>query len=208
MNGTSHTVIGAATGLVTANLLQTNPTETMILVGLGAISGLIPDLDINGKLSNKVTVSHKLIRSVVQFIAVLMILYSYFTRVGMDKWFGIGLGIGIIIISTFLTQRRMLTITGIGVVVGGLSFHESWIWLLGIYIIIASFVSHRSYTHSIIGILFFGYIAFQFEKSVQLDGVSMTCLLGYASHLIADMKLLPFNKRGVKLFLPFSKKEL
>ncbi|MFP3359460.1 metal-dependent hydrolase, partial [Planococcus sp. SIMBA_143] len=27
------------------------------------------------------------------------------------------------------------------------------------------------------------------------------------SHLMADMKYLPFNKRGIKLFLPLSSKE-
>ncbi|MEH7391536.1 metal-dependent hydrolase [Bacillus sp. JJ1474] len=207
MNGTSHTVIGAATGFLTANLLQTDPTGTILLVGIGAISGLMPDIDIDGKLSNKITISHKIIRTAAQFIAILLILYSYFTGSGMNKWIGIGAGMLIFIISSFITQRRMLTITGIGVLFGGFSLQENWLWLLGIYIIAASFVPHRSYTHSLLGILFFAYISIQFEIAIGYEGVFITCLMGYVSHLIADMKILPFNKRGVKFFLPFSKKE-
>ncbi|MEH7347208.1 metal-dependent hydrolase [Bacillus sp. JJ1532] len=207
MNGTSHTVIGAATGFLTANLLQTDPTGTILLVGIGAISGLMPDIDIDGKLSNKITISHKIIRTAAQFIAILLILYSYFTGSGMNKWIGIGAGMLIFIISSFITQRRMLTITGIGVLFGGFSLQENWLWLLGIYIIAASFVPHRSYTHSLLGVLFFAYISVQFEIAIGHEGVFITCLMGYVSHLIADMKILPFNKRGVKFFLPFSKKE-
>ena len=207
LNGTSHTVIGAATGFLTASLLQTDPGGTVLLIGIGAISGLMPDIDIDGKLSNKITISHKIIRTAAQFIAVLLILYSYFTGSGMNKWIGIGTGMLIIIISTFITQRRMLTITGIGTLFGGISLQENWLMLLGFYIIIASFVPHRSYTHSLIGVLFFAYISFQLETALGMEGVFITCLMGYVSHLIADMKMLPFNKRGIKFFLPFSKKE-
>ncbi|WP_066287622.1 metal-dependent hydrolase [Bacillus sp. FJAT-29937] len=207
MNGTSHTVIGAATGFLTANLLQTNPTGTVLLIGIGAISGLMPDIDIDGKLSNKITISHKIIRTAAQFIAVLLILYSYFTGSEIIKWIGIGIGMLIIIISSFITQRRMLTITGIGILFGGISLQENWLWLLGLYIIAASFVPHRSYTHSLLGVLFFAYISFHLETSLEHEGVFITCLMGYVGHLIADMKLLPFNKRGIKFFLPFSKKE-
>lgn len=207
MKGTTHACIGAATGLVTSNIYDTDPTSTILLVGIGAIAGLIPDLDINGKLSNRITVSVKNIRRVACLIAFLMIGYSLFTGSGMEKWIGMGAGISIILISSFFSQRRMLTVTGIGVLVGGLALQENWIWLMGTYIVIASFVSHRSYTHSIVGILFFGIISLSLEKSLEMVGVFETCTLGYISHLIADMKIFPVNKRGIKLFLPFLRKE-
>ncbi|MDQ7863954.1 metal-dependent hydrolase [Peribacillus frigoritolerans] len=89
--------------------------------------------------------------------------------------------------------------TGLAVLGGGLSLQESWLWLLGVYIILASFTPHRSYTHSIAGIAFFGIIAFQFEAFMGIDGIFTTCIVGYISHLIADLKCLPFNKRGVKI---------
>lgn len=200
--------VGAVTGAAVATVLHTEPETTLLFIGLGLVSGLVPDLDIDGKLSNKITISHKLFRKVAQFIGLLMIIYSYFIGSEMEKWYGIAAGVAIIIISSFLNQRRMLMITGIGVALGGVFLYENWLLLLGVYIIIASFLSHRSYTHSIIGVLFFSMIAFQFEAAVNIEGAALACVFGYISHLIADMKFLPFNKRGVKLFLPFSKKEI
>jgi inner membrane protein len=208
VNGTAHAAIGAATGFIVANTFQTTPSTTLILVGLGSVSGLIPDLDIDGKLRGKITLSHKVIQTVAQLIGILMIIYSFYEGTTKERWVGIGIGLGMMVVSALIKQRHMLTITGIGVLASGFSLQETWLMLLGIYILIASFVPHRSYTHSILGVIFFGIIASKFEVSVGIDGVFYTCLAGYISHLLADIKLLPFNKRGIKLFLPVSSKEL
>lgn len=207
MNGTIHTVLGTAAGFIIANSLQSDPSSTILLVVAGGISGLMPDIDVDGKLSNKITLSYKLIRPAAQLIGMLMVIYSFFGGDSSEKWLGMGIGAVMIIISSFLTQRRMLTVTGAGVLAVGVSLQESWLILMGIYIIIASFISHRSYTHSIIGVLFFSMIAVKFQSSVGVDGVYAACITAYISHLIADMKILPFNKRGVKFFLPLSSKE-
>jgi inner membrane protein len=208
VNGTAHTAIGAATGFMVANTFQTDPSTTLLLVGLGGVSGLVPDLDIDGKLRSKITLSHKVIRTAAQLIGILMIFYSVFEGRATERWIGGGIGLAMLGLSSLIKQRHMLTITGIGVLAGGFSLQESWLLLLGIYILIASFVSHRSYTHSILGVVFFGVIAFKLEASIGIEGVFYTCLAGYISHLIADMKLFPFNKRGIKLFLPISSKEI
>jgi inner membrane protein len=208
LNGTAHAAIGAATGFIVANTFQSSPSETLLFVGLGAVSGLMPDLDIDGKLRGKITLSHKMIRMAAQLIGILMIFYSFYEGSSTEKWLGFGIGLGIMVISGFIKQKHMLTITGIGVLVGGFSLSELWLILLGVYIIIASIVSHRSYTHSILGVIFFGVIAWKLEASLTIDGVFYTCLGGYISHLLADLKILPFNKRGIKLFLPVSSIEL
>ncbi|MEH6995525.1 metal-dependent hydrolase [Neobacillus drentensis] len=208
MNGTAHTAIGAATGFIAANTFHSSPTETIILVGLGAVSGLMPDLDIDGKLRGKITLSHKVIRLTALLIGVLMVFYSFYEGRAVEKWFGIGSGLVIMIVSSLIKQKHMLTITGIGVLIGGISLSEVWLILLGVYVIIASITSHRSYTHSILGVIFFGIIASKLEVSLGIDGVFYACLGGYISHLLADLKILPFNKRGIKLFLPVSKIEL
>ena len=181
---------------------------TALFVGLGAVSGLMPDLDIDGKLRGKITLSHKLIRMAAQLIGILMIFYSFYEGSATEKWLGLGIGLGIMVISGFIKQKHMLTFTGIGVLMGGFSLAEIWLILLGIYIIIASLASHRSYTHSILGVILFGVIASNLEVSVGIEGVFYCCLSGYISHLIADLKILPFNKRGIKLLLPVSKIEL
>ncbi len=208
LNGTSHAVIGSATGFIVANTLQTSPTATLLFVGLGGVSGLIPDLDIDGKLRGKITLSHKVIRLSALIIGMMMIFYSFIEKTRGDRWLGIGIGILIIVVASLIKQKHMLTITGIAILLGGFSLDERWLILLGIYIVIASFSSHRSYTHSILGIVFFGIIASNLEASLGIHGVFSSCIGGYISHLIADLKILPFNKRGIKLFLPLSSKEL
>ncbi|MEH7307771.1 metal-dependent hydrolase [Neobacillus drentensis] len=208
MNGTAHAALGAATGFIVANTFHTSPSTTLFLVGLGGISGLVPDLDIEGKLRGKITLSHKMIRTAAQLIGILMVFYSFYEGGSKEKWIGIGIGTGMMIAASLIKQKHMLTITGIGVITGGFSLSEIWLILLGIYILIASLVSHRSYTHSILGVIFFGIIASKLEISLGIDGVFYTCLAGYISHLIGDIKILPFNKRGIKLFLPVSSKEI
>ncbi|PAE13235.1 hydrolase [Niallia circulans] len=207
MNGTSHAVIGSATGFIVANTVQSTPSETLLFVSLGAVSGLIPDLDIDGKLRGKITLPHQMIQLSAQVIGIMMILYSFFDRTALERWMGVGIGILILFIASLIKQKHMLTITGIAVLMGGIFLEERWIILLGIYIMIASFTSHRSYTHSILGVIFFGIIAADLETSLDIDGLFYTCIGGYISHLLADLKILPVNKRGVKLFLPLSSKE-
>lgn len=208
MKGTAHAAIGAAAGFIVANTGQTDLTTALLFVGLGSISGLMPDLDIDGKLRNKITLSHEVIQWAAKIIGILFAIYSIYSGNGSEKWIGIAIGVAMFLLSSFIKQRHMLLITGIGVIAGGFSLQESWLVLLGIYFVIASFVSHRSYTHSILGILFYGLIASRLEASIGIDGVFFACLAGYVSHLIFDMKLFPFNKRGIKLFLPFSSKEI
>ncbi|MEK3853780.1 metal-dependent hydrolase [Cytobacillus sp. FSL H8-0458] len=208
MNGTAHAAIGAAAGYVVANTVHASPSTTLLLVGLGSVSGLIPDLDIDGKLRDRLTLSHEIFQTVAQIIGILMIIYSFYEGSPKEKWLGMGIGIGMTAISAKIRQKHMLTITGIGVLAGGASLQELWLILFGIYILIASFVSHRSYTHSLLGVIFFAFISSRFEMSLGIEGVYYTCLAGYISHLIADLKVLPFNKRGVKLFLPLSSKEI
>lgn len=207
LKGTAHFILGAATGFAVAYSLQSDPTITMMFVGLGGVAGLFPDIDSNGKLSNKITFSHKFIRTLIQMIGLLILLYSYIKYSDMLRWTGIGIGIVIFFLAISITQRLMLTITGIGVIAAGVYFTEIWALLLGIFITVASFIAHRSYTHSLLGVIFFGVIAYLFQVRIGVNGVFITCMFGYISHLIADMKVFPFNKRGVRWFMPFSKKE-
>lgn len=208
MNGTAHAAIGAATGFITANTTDASPSTTIAFVGLGTISALIPDLDIDGKLSGKITFSHHIIKSIAQLIGILLVIYSFFKGTDANIYIGIVAGLTILVAASAIQQKHMLILTGTGVLVAAASLQENWLLLLGIYIVIASLVPHRSYTHSVLGVVFFAYIAAKLEASIEITGVYYTCLAGYISHLIADSKLLPFNKKGVKLFLPISSKEL
>ena len=207
MNGTTHATVGAATGFIIANTTQVDLSTTFIFIGLGTVSALIPDLDIDGKLRGKLTLSHKMMQSITQLIGVLMIIYSYFEVENSSKYIGMGIGVVILFFSSILKQKHMLTLTAIGLIIAGSSIQEIWLILFGVYTLIASFIPHRSYTHSILGLVFFGFIAKYLEGSLGIQGIYYVCLISYGSHLILDSKFLPFNKRGIKLFLPVSSKE-
>ncbi|GAB3794156.1 metal-dependent hydrolase [Virgibacillus kimchii] len=208
MNGTLHAAVGGAIGYIAANNMGSPPSATVLLIGLGAVSALVPDLDIDGKLRGRITISHKLLRTIAQFIGVFMIFYSFYEGTEATTFVGAGIGLAILLFSSRLKQKHMLTLTGIGVLAGGISLQESWLTLFAVYILIASVVSHRGYTHSILGVIFFGMIVSRLETSIGMEGVFYTCLAAYISHLVTDSKFLPFNKRGIKLFLPVSSKEV
>ena len=72
MKGTAHAAIGAGAGFIVANTGQTDLTTMLILVGLGSISALIPDLDVDGKLRNKITLSHEIVKWAAQIIGILL----------------------------------------------------------------------------------------------------------------------------------------
>ncbi|CEG27112.1 hypothetical protein BN1002_01968 [Bacillus sp. B-jedd] len=153
------------------NSNKTSPSATPLIVGLGGISGLMPDLDTNGKLRGKITLSHKMIILSAQLIGILMILYSFIEKTATERWLGLGIWVLIMVVAALIKQKHMLTITGIAVIAGGISLDEQWIILLGVNIIIASFSSHRSYTHSLLGVIFFGFIALKLQTSLGIHGV-------------------------------------
>lgn len=204
MNGTSHATIGLGVGYIVAHTMHADTKTTVILLGAGVISALMPDLDIDGKLANKITLPFNPLKRLSFLIGCLIIGLAWFNNLGQSPWKGTIIGILLIFSGKLLTKRLMLTITGIGVFVFGITLAKLWIILLGIYIILASFLAHRSYTHTLVGAVYFSWVAYLAAIDVNIPELLPALTFGYISHLIADMKILPVNKRGVKLFLPFS----
>ncbi|WP_100331088.1 metal-dependent hydrolase [Bacillus xiapuensis] len=208
MKGSAHLTIGGAAGLAAAMYLHTDPLATASLVGIGAVSGLAPDLDVNGKLSNRITISKKWLILFFALAGGLLAIYSYWDLSGMMQLAGILIGSGLILLPRlFIKQRTMLFLTGAAIGYAGFYMDLYWMMLLSGFIIVSSFLSHRTLTHSVIGLVYFGYIAWHFEQSVQVEGSFIAAVLAYASHLVADMKAWSFNKKGVKWFQPFVHKE-
>jgi len=204
MNGVSHAAIGGVTGLVVASGIGADPTTTVILAIAGGVTALVPDLDTGGKLANKITIPHGFIRSGLTILGLLIIAYSWLTATDLGKWLGVLIGISVLVIGQKITKKIMLILTGVTIGFAGVLLVKLWVILAATYIIIASFLPHRSYTHSLIALLFFSYIAYLFSKDININGIFITSILGYSSHLVADMRIIPFNKRGIKLLRPIS----
>ncbi|MBS2968482.1 metal-dependent hydrolase [Metabacillus sp. KIGAM252] len=207
MRGSSHAFIGGAAGMAVAYTQQADSMTAASLIGIGVLSGLVPDLDVNGKLSNTIT-SRKWIYGLLALIGVLLASDSAFTERGTEQWIGMIIGAGLIALPRiFMKKRTILLMTGIVVAGAGIVTNEIWIIMMGLYISAASRQPHRGITHSLIGLVYFGFIGYYLEQDLQVPGVFYACAAGYASHLIADLKVLPVNRKGVKWFQPFSKKE-
>lgn len=212
MEGSTHAVIGVTVGAIAG--YQAQPDAMTIAVGalVGGISSLVPDLDTNGLASNRITLSKKVTQWLMQLVGagiLVAIVYQFFnTGYSPSLLLYGGIGLLFFIVSRFITQRRMLTLTGIMVMWLGIVMHQSiGILLAGSYIVIASFLPHRSYTHSLLGLAFYAFILSHLQQDWAFDGMLVAGIVGYASHLIADMKLLPMNRRGVKWFAPLWNKE-
>ena len=210
MKGTSHVLIGAMAGAGAGLYLDADSLTLAICASVGGAAGLVPDLDTNGLASNAVTISKKKVKTPLLLMGVGVVcyaVYQFFQGTGSLSLKQLGLGIGMLILSAVITQKRMLTLTGVGVILGGVALDRTWLVLFGLFVVLASFFPHRSYTHSLLGFGFFALILRMAEADLQLEGLYLAGMAGYASHLIADMKLLPMNRRGVKLFAPIWNKE-
>ncbi|MGN7388918.1 metal-dependent hydrolase [Sporosarcina sp. SAFN-015] len=212
MKGSSHTAIGVTVGAIAGFQVQPDLYTIAISSFVGGVSALVPDLDTNGLASNRITISKKFAQWLMQFVGIgilIAIAYQYFTK-GFAPSIILYAGIGLLffIVSRFITQRRTLTLTGVMVMWLGIVMHQSiGILLIGSYIVIASFLPHRSYTHSLLGLAFYAFILHQLQQEWAIEGLLIAGIAGYASHLVADMKLLPMNRRGVKWFAPLWNKE-
>ena len=208
MKGTSHAIVGATAGLSVAVWLDTAPAATGLLILLGGFSALAPDLDTNGKLSNRMSLHRKWLWFALASIGVLLGTFSLITLDGIIRIIGTGVALTMIIVPRFvINQRFMVLLSGITITGLGWFWSETWIFLFGLFTIAATFLPHRGPTHSIIGLLFFSGIAYFLEQSISINGIFLSCIAGYLSHLILDMKCLPFNKKGVKWFQPVFNRE-
>lgn len=208
MKGSSHAVIGAATGVGTAVWLQSTPIETALFACVGGVAALVPDLDVNGKLANKITVEKKWLILFFTAAGLLLALYSYFMLFGLKQATGFMISLGLLLLPRlFIKQRMMLFLTGLLVMYAGWYINETWVLYAGLFILFSSLVSHRTWTHSIIGILFFYLVAAEIARAYPVPGLLAVLVLSYVSHLVADMRILPANKKGTKFFYPIWKKE-
>ncbi|WP_171046410.1 metal-dependent hydrolase [Lentibacillus cibarius] len=208
MKGTSHALIGGAAGFGVAVYLGTTPVDSFTLMSAGMIAGLCPDLDTSGRLSRRITIPAEPFKLLMGFVAVWLIYYSFVKGSGVEQVTGIGVGVLLLVFSRKLSPKWMLTVTGAGIIVLGGAMDVLWLLLVGGYVLLASLFPHRSYTHSLPGLIFFGYISYLFAADVQVEGMFYACVIGYVSHLAADSRVIPGNKQGVKLFAPVSRLEV
>lgn len=209
MDGKTHFIVGGLVGIGVSKYVGVDLTTAVSFTLLGGCVGLVPDLDVKGTLSKKISLNKKWLILLLGLFGLLLIAFSFDKSSGIERWLSMSAGIVLLTApSLFVKQKMMLLFTGLAVLATGIAWQSTWLIMLGIYISIASRLPHRSLTHSLIGLAYFAVLGHYLELELQINGIMLVCIIGYASHLILDMKWLPGNRRGVKLLQPFSKLEL
>lgn len=206
MNGTTHAVVGGMVG-ASIGIASNVPTETtFILTSAGIVSALMPDIDTQGILANKLAAGKKVMCSVSTLAAACLSIMLFIGELSWSTYMVVPIIIGLIAIPPVIPKKYF--VSGAGLLIAGVGMYLQLYPLvyLGCFILIGSLLPHRSYTHSLLGLAFWGIIASQLEVWVSVEQLMMTLVLAYASHLFLDSKYIPPNRRGIKLFLPFSNK--
>jgi len=211
MNGKTHLAIGAAVGVLAT--LYFSPAEQLnsviTYVAVGAFSGLAADLDGPSLLTKKIT---SLSRRLHQFTLLLGIiglaLYGLiwlFDSRPAYLWPAISV---VLLLLGLIVQQSKLRDALVSVVGAAIVFYavaQGWLWLvgLGVYVIIAPWLKHRGFTHTIWATIIWGIIFFGLEKQIQINGIALTATIAYLSHIIADT----LTPAGVKVLAPLSKRK-
>ena len=203
MRGSSHLAIGLITGVAVAGLVPGIPFS-LAGIALAGFSSLAPDLDHpESRLSKRLGFTQNYVRWAFVAAGLLIAAYAYFQLQASSEqrlYYTAALAFGLIGVGLQggSTRRLALLFTGLGTVVAGLYTEQLWLSLLGTFVALAPFTSHRSWTHTIWATALWTYIGHLADQHLGWRGVALYAGAGYASHLVADS----LTKAGVRWFLP------
>ena len=203
MRGSSHLAIGLITGFAIAGLVPGIPFSVSG-IALAGFSSLAPDLDHpDSRLSKRLGFTQNYVRWAFAAGALALGAYAHLQLpLGAEQrlYYTAALAFGLIGVGMQggSARRLALLFTGLGTVVAGLYTDQLWLSLLGTFIALAPFTSHRSWTHTIWATALWTYIGYLADQHLDWHGVALFAGSGYASHLVADT----LTKAGVRWFLP------
>ena len=203
MRGSSHLAIGLITGFAIAGLA---PGVAFSLPGiaLAGFSSLAPDLDHpDSRLSKRLGFTQNYVRWAFVAGGLALAAYAYLQLPpGAEQrlYYTAALAFGLVGVGLQggSARRLALLFTGLSTVVAGLFTEQLWLSLLGTFVALAPFTSHRSWTHTIWATALWTYIGYLANQSLGWRGVAHYAGAGYASHLLADT----LTKSGVRWLLP------
>ncbi|MCC2547259.1 metal-dependent hydrolase [Hymenobacter sp. BT175] len=205
MRGSSHLAIGLITGVAIGGLVPGVPFSAPG-IALAGFSALAADLDHpESRLSKRLGFSQGYVRWAFAAAGAGVAAYTHFLLPpGPDRNMGFTAALAFGLLGVALqggsARKLALLFTGGCTVVAGLYFGFLWVSLLGTFVALAPFTTHRSWTHTIWATALWTYIGFLANKSLGWHGVAHYAGAGYVSHLLADT----LTKSGVRWFLPLS----
>ncbi|MCR5888305.1 metal-dependent hydrolase [Hymenobacter sp. J193] len=203
MRGSSHLAIGLITGVAIAGLVPGVPFSPAG-IALAGFSSLAPDLDHPGsRLSKRLGFAQNYVRWAFVLVAAALAAYTHFLLPpGPDRRMGFTAALAFGLIGAAMqgdaTRKLALLFTGLCTVVAGLYTEYVWLSMLGCFVAVAPYTSHRTWTHTIWAAALWTYIGHLANQSLGWHGVALFAGGGYLSHLLADT----LTKAGVKYFMP------
>ncbi|MGI4865870.1 MAG: metal-dependent hydrolase [Janthinobacterium lividum] len=205
MRGSAHLAIGLITGVAVAGLVH-GVKFSPAGIALAGFSALAPDLDHpESRLSKRLGFAQGYVRWAFGAVALGLAGYAYLLlKPGPDQRFTYTAALAFGLIGVALqggsARRLALLFTGLGTVLIGLYAQFLWLSLLGTFIALAPFTSHRSWTHTIWAAALWTYIGYLANNSLGWHGVAHFAGAGYVSHILADT----LTKSGVRWLLPLT----
>ncbi|UYZ62716.1 metal-dependent hydrolase [Hymenobacter weizhouensis] len=209
VRGSSHLAIGLITGVAIGGLVTGVPFSPAG-IALAGFSSLAPDLDHPGsRLSKRLGFTQQYVRWAFVLVAAGLALYTHFlVPPGPDRRMGFTAALAFGLIGAAMqgdsTRKLALLFTGLCTVVAGLYTGYVWLSMLGCFVAVAPFTSHRSWTHTIWAAGLWTYIGHLANQSLGWHGVALFAGGGYVSHLLADT----LTKAGVRWLLPLTDRAL
>ncbi|UOG74488.1 metal-dependent hydrolase [Hymenobacter tibetensis] len=205
MRGSSHLAIGLITGIAIGGLVS-GVKFSPAGIALAGFSALAPDLDHpESRLSKRLGFAQNYVRWAFVVVAAGLGLYTHFYEApGPDRRMGFTAALAFGLLGAAMqggsARKLALLFTGLCTVMAGLYTGYVWLSMLGLFVAVAPFTSHRSWTHTIWAAGLWTYIGHLANQSLGWHGVALFAGGGYVSHLLADT----LTKAGVKWFMPFT----
>ncbi|MBC8081638.1 MAG: metal-dependent hydrolase [Hymenobacter sp.] len=205
MRGSSHLAIGLITGVAIGGLI-TGVSFSPAGIALAGFSALAPDLDHpESRLSQRLGFAQNYVRWAFVAVGAGLALYTHFlVPPGPDRHLGFTAALAFGLLGAAMqggsARRLALLFTGLCTVMAGLYTGFVWLSMLGLFVAVAPFTSHRSWTHTLWAAGLWTYIGHLANQSLGWHGVALFAGGGYLSHLLADT----LTKAGVKWFMPLA----
>lgn len=209
MKGKAHASIGALTYYNYAILTQSGLSLLMFFISI--IFSLIPDLDTEKSIASKHIPSRKLEIFIEAIIGVILFLTTFQLWVENGFNYYVLLILFLFLFFIFKFNIKKLKLRKIILTVYSIVFYFLIVYITGskshyffvLFLGIIPWFSHRSFSHSLVSVVFLYFSIQRLESLFKLDHLKEVVALSYASHIFLGDIL---TVQGVPIFWPISKK--
>lgn len=208
MKGSTHLGIGAAIGTAATLYFPFHLNHAAIYLSVATFSALAADLDGASLLSSKLSKPARWLRDFGLWSGLLLVIANAYLYFSWDRFYPTFSAAAVtILLLGFVTSQGMIrnalvSLIGIGVLFAGVHAKQNWLLELGVFVAWVPWLKHRGLTHTVWALILWSQIGWELEKQLNIEGILVTSVAGYASHLLADT----LTPNGVKWLFPIYKR--